>query len=87
MNEYYRQIGLYLPSYGTIFEPVADVFRAWIRRHRFAQLRDLDDRQLDDIGLSRDELEWGMRLPLRENAAQRVRCRNGTTRRAAPAQK
>lgn len=85
MNEYYRRIGLYLPSYGTIFEPVANIVKAWLRRRRFAQMRNLNDRQLDDIGLSRDELEWGMRLPLRENAALSVRRRTATSRAPASA--
>lgn len=69
MNVYHRQTVSHLPSYGTIFEPVVRLYTAWLRRRRFARLRALDDRHLDDIGLTRDEVEWGMRLPLRENAA------------------
>ena len=83
MSDYHRQAAAYLPSYGTIFEPVVTLYKAWLRRRRFAQLRDLDDRQLDDIGVSRYDVEWGMWLPVRENAAYRVRCEAAATRGGA----
>lgn len=36
----------------------------WLRRRRLYRLEELDDRMLDDIGLTRDELTTALRLPL-----------------------
>jgi len=47
------------------FELLLSVRRRW-RLHR---MQWLDDHMLDDIGITRDELEWAIRLPLRTNAA------------------
>ena len=38
--------------------------RAFRRRRRFKRLQDLDDHMLDDIGVTRDEVEIASRLPL-----------------------
>lgn len=68
----------------SLFRPVLRLLRAWGRhmlgawRTRCAQreARDafrntlrLDDHLLDDIGVTRDEVEWAARLPLDENAS------------------
>lgn len=45
------------------------------RRARFATLSELDDRTLDDIGLTRADVAWGLGLPLDRNAAVEVRRR------------
>jgi hypothetical protein len=39
------------------------------RRWRLYRMQWLDDQILDDIGVTREELEWALRLPLRANAA------------------
>lgn len=39
------------------------------RRWRLYRMQWLDDHMLDDIGITREELEWAIRLPLRVNAA------------------
>ena len=53
----------------------------WFRR-RSAQITDrrafdtltrLDDRELRDIGLTREDVEWASKLPLSWNAAQAMR--------------
>ena len=58
---------------------------AWHRRRRLARMRDLDDYMLDDIGITRDELEWALGLPFEANAAldleRRARARRGRERR------
>ncbi len=48
---------------------LARVRLAWNRRRRLVRMRDLDDRTLDDIGITRDELEWALGLPFEANAA------------------
>ncbi len=63
------------------------------RRLAFQRVLHLDDRMLDDIGLTREEVEWANRLPLRMNASHeahrlaRLRrekelCRRTTRRRS-----
>ena len=44
-------------------------WRAWRRRRRLVRLLDQDDRMLDDIGVTRAEVEWAAGLPLARNAA------------------
>ncbi len=51
------------------------------RRRAFERLRSLDDHLLDDIGLNRDDVEWGLELPLWQDAAEQSR-RRVKTRRA-----
>lgn len=48
---------------------LGDIHRAWMRRRRFRTLLDLDDRMLDDIGVTRGEVERHAGLPLTRNAA------------------
>ena len=73
MTDYQSRVAARLPLHGRLFDPLYRLFDAWRRRRRFATLRDLDDRQLQDIGLTRDDVAWGMNLPIRENAAMRIR--------------
>lgn len=51
------------------------------RRRAFARLAGLDDRMLDDIGLKRTDVEWGLKLPLRDNASILVHHRARQRRR------
>lgn len=56
------------------------------RRQAFARLGELDAEILDDIGLTYEDIAWGMTLPLEENAAVRVRTRkNQEFTRLSPA--
>ena len=41
----------------------------WRRRRRYARLHALDDRMLDDIGVTRAEVDRHAGLPLHRNAA------------------
>ena len=52
------------------------------RRAAFARLAHLEQHILDDIGLTRADIEWGMRLPLEQNAAVVVRDRRLAARKA-----
>lgn len=43
--------------------------RAWHRRRRVVRLLDFDDHMLNDIGVTREEVEWAAGLPYMRNAA------------------
>ena len=45
------------------------ILRNWIARRRVKSLQDREDRILDDIGVTREEITWASNLPLSENAA------------------
>lgn len=64
-------------AYGMERHLAANRIRAWISlwriRRRFNRLLDLDDRLLDDIGVTRAEVEYASRLPLGVNAAMELR--------------
>ncbi len=53
--------------------PVQRSIRQIYLRHRYNRLLDLDDHILDDIGVTRDEVVYGSRLPLARNAALELR--------------
>lgn len=54
------------------------------RRHDFARLADLEPHVLDDIGLTYADIEYGLSLPLEENAALTVRNRRIAEGRTRP---
>lgn len=64
----------------------------WRRRGRINQLSDLDDRMLDDIGVTRHDLTWAKGLPLEfnpltaieERTRTRARHRRLSARKALP---
>jgi uncharacterized protein YjiS (DUF1127 family) len=43
------------------------------RRRKFKRLLDLDDHMLDDIGVTRSEVDYAARLPLSTDAATELR--------------
>ena len=45
------------------------IYSNWRTRRQVKKLQDRDDRILDDIGVTRDEVAWASRLPLSVNAA------------------
>ncbi len=57
------------------------LLRDWRRRAKLRRLRHFDDRTLDDMGITRDELAWASGLPLRVNAALALEERAGRRRR------
>ena len=52
---------------------VTDTIRARRRRRGFKKLLDLDDHMLDDIGVTRAEVEIAVGLPVFVNAADELR--------------
>lgn len=46
-----------------------------VDRMAFDTLTRLDDRQLRDIGLTRDDVDWASRLPLSQDAAEALKRR------------
>lgn len=56
-----------------VLHGVTSLARAFISRRRFNRLRDLDDHILDDIGVTRREVEIATRLPFSRDAADELR--------------
>jgi uncharacterized protein YjiS (DUF1127 family) len=54
---------------GHGFSLVSRIWRNWQARRRVADLATYDDYMLNDIGITRDEVEWAAGLPLTVNAA------------------
>ena len=48
------------------------IYRNWKARRQVKKLQDRDDRILDDIGVTRDEIAWASHLPLSANAADEL---------------
>jgi uncharacterized protein YjiS (DUF1127 family) len=47
-----------------VFPGLRQLAANWSKRRRLHRLEDLDDRMLDDIGVTRDEVTTALRLPL-----------------------
>ena len=54
---------------GNGYSLVSRIWRNWQARRRVADLATYDDYMLNDIGITRDEVEWAAGLPLTVNAA------------------
>ncbi len=54
---------------GHGYSLVSRIWRNWQARRRVADLATYDDYMLNDIGITRDEVEWAAGLPLTVNAA------------------
>jgi uncharacterized protein YjiS (DUF1127 family) len=52
-----------------------------VRRRAFMNTFRLDDKMLDDIGVTREEVEWAASLPLRVNASHALYARARRRRR------
>jgi uncharacterized protein YjiS (DUF1127 family) len=74
-----HQNGATTGSLSSLPGQIAQRYRAWKARRRIVKMTDLDDRILDDIGVSRDDLYAVLTLPLSQNPAfelQRISRRN-----------
>lgn len=67
--------------WGRLCASVLGFVLAWRRRQRYRDLLDLDDHLLDDVGVTRFEVETFAKAPLWQNAAMDLR-RSSTARRA-----
>ena len=65
-----RTTGHQIPSLGGKLSALAGNLR---RRYTFRKMLDLDDRLLDDIGVTRAEVIMASYLPLSVNAAEELR--------------
>lgn len=52
-------------------------YRRWLQRRRFRQLLELNDQNLEMLGLAREELIWAAGRPLREDAFEALREHRG----------
>lgn len=63
--------------YSKLPERLAGNFQRSVRqiqdRRRYNRLLELEERILDDIGVTREEVVYGSRLPLARNAAMELR--------------
>lgn len=60
---------------------VTTLLRALVRRRRFKRLEDLDDHLLNDIGVTRAEVEIATRLPFTHDAGTELRRLSNERRR------
>lgn len=58
---------------GTRAAGIGTWIARYLSRRHFRRLLALEDRMLDDIGVTRDEVEYACRLPLSVNAAIELR--------------
>ena len=57
------------PLRWAVLTPARKLARHWVARRRIRSLEGLDDRLLDDIGVSRADVMWAAQLPLSVNPA------------------
>ena len=67
-----RGVSAQAPEDVGLLATIATWWQNRARRHRFEALLELDDYMLDDIGLTRAEIEWGTTLPIDRNAAREI---------------
>lgn len=66
-------VGAFLSKLWTQFKTRrAEIRQRKIDRDAFAHLVTLDESQLKDIGLRRDDVLWASQLPLSQNASQEL---------------
>ncbi len=68
-NSTQHEASTWLAPVSKLWHRLANGAGAWQRRRKLTQLQDLDDKMLQDIGVTRAELHRVTRLPLSVNAA------------------
>lgn len=68
------------PRFGLEF--IRQAYHNWTVRRRIRALDTYDDRILQDIGVTRDEIAWAGNLPLTVNAAWQISSASRTRRSA-----
>ena len=64
---------------GALLQAGRSAVRAWASRRKLANLMDLDDHMLSDVGLTREDVKWALDLPFSHDpglALQRRALRN-----------
>ncbi len=75
-------VRLHASDYPLWFRTAVRLFNNWQTRGRIRALETYDERLLDDIGISREEVIWAANLPLGLNAAWELRHRSRARRLA-----
>ena len=68
MRDYALNRAISLGEYGAV-SFIRRLLRNWKAKRRIAALGNFDDYMLQDIGITRDEVQWAAGLPLTVNAA------------------
>jgi uncharacterized protein YjiS (DUF1127 family) len=63
---------------------IAHLWRNWKAKQAVRRLQDLDDNILTDIGVTREEINWALLLPLSVNAALELARRTNKKQTMAP---
>ena len=75
-------VRLHSSDYPQWVRTAVRVFHNWNTRNQVRNLERYEQRMLDDMGVTRDEVMWASRLPLSLNAAWELRHRSRTRRLA-----
>jgi uncharacterized protein YjiS (DUF1127 family) len=60
---------------------LVQLWRNWRAKRAVRKLQELDDNLLKDIGVTREEINWALLLPLSVNAARELARRSGERRK------
>ena len=75
-------VRLHASDYPQWFRTAIRLYHNWKIRGQVRALEQYDERLLDDMGVTRDEVMWAANLPLSLNAAWELRHRSRTRRLA-----
>ena len=78
-------VRLHSSDYPQWIRTAVRLFHNWKTRSQVRNLEHYDQRMLDDMGITREEVIWASRLPLSLNAAWELRHRSRTRRLATQA--
>ena len=60
---------VFAPRSSSFWQTLQSRFHNWKTRRKVIALADMDDRLLNDIGVTYDDIIWASKLPLNVNAA------------------
>jgi uncharacterized protein YjiS (DUF1127 family) len=79
MSEYVLNRAILLAPNGRL--EWRQLWHNWQVRRRVTRLMDRDDRLLDDMGVTREEIQWAAQLPITINSAIALQERSSKRRR------